>query len=197
MKSVALAAAGSAALAATAAAAAPAGDAFAGPYAGAEAGLVEHHIFLETQAGGTTIDEGYHRSWGAGGGAFVGHDFALSRTLRLGGEAGLTLGGETNRVAFAGGTSLALKPRYGYRLTLRAGAVAGRRLFLFASGGYGGNRYRVTNTAGVTGVDESGSSFIVGAGAEYRLSPSVGLRLDFKHVDNQSNQLLLGVPVRF
>jgi outer membrane immunogenic protein len=184
-------------LAATSAAAQSEDSAFTGPYAGAEAGLLEHHIYLKTHVGGALVDEGYHRSWGVGGGAFVGHDFAVSRSLRLGGEAGVTVGGETNRVLFAGGTSLALKPRYGYRLTLRGGAVIGSRIFVYATGGYGGNRYRVSNSAGVASVDESGSSFIVGGGVEYRLSRNVGLRLDFKHVDNQTNQIFVGLPVRF
>jgi len=177
--------------------AAAASAAFAGPYAGVEAGLIEHHLFLQTQVGGTTVAEGYRRSWGAGGGAFAGHDFAVSRQIRVGGEAGLTVGGATNRTQFAGGTSLALKPRHGYRLTLRAGALLGSRLFGYASAGYGGNRYRVGNSAGVTDVDGSASSFVVGTGAEYRLSRRFGLRIDYKHVDNQTHQFFLGLPVRF
>jgi outer membrane immunogenic protein len=197
MKSLHLAAAGCAALAGSAAAAAPADADFTGPYAGAEAGIIEHHYFLETTAGGAIVNRGYRRSWGAGGGVFAGHDFAVSRRLRVGGEAGLVLGGATNRTVFADGSSLALKPRWGYRLTLRGGALLGSRLFAYAIGGYGGHRYRVSNSAGVTGVEESGSSFIVGAGAQYRLSRRAGLRFDYRHLDNQTHEFLVGVPVRF
>jgi hypothetical protein len=42
-----------------------------------------------------------------------------------------------------------------------------------------------------------GSSFVVGGGVEHRLSARAGVRLDFKHLDNQMSQLLLGVPFRF
>jgi outer membrane immunogenic protein len=197
MKILYLAAAACAASAAAPAAAAGGDAPFTGPYAGAEAGIVEHHFYLETSVGGTLVDERYHRSWGVGGGAFAGADFAVSASLRLGVEAGVTVGGADNRAAFPAGASLELDPKYGYRLTVRGGVVVGSDLLLYASGGYGGNSYRVSNSAGVANVDQSGSSFIVGGGAEYRLSPRVALRLDFKHVDNQSNQLLIGIPVRF
>jgi outer membrane immunogenic protein len=183
MKSFRLAAAGWAGLAA-AAAAQPADPAFTGTHAGGEAGVVEHHFFLGTLSGGTTIDRRYHRSRGAGGGVFAGHDLAVSPRLRVG-------------AVFANGTSLALKPRYGYRLTLRGGAVVGSGLLVYATGGYGGNRYRIGDSAGVTDVHEWGSSFVVGAGAEYRLSRRAGLRLDYKHVDNQTHHFFVGVPVRF
>lgn len=197
MKIIYFAAAACAALASAPAAAAAVVDApFTGPYAGAEAGIIEHHFYLEASSGGTVVSKGYHRSWGAGGGAFAGADLAVSRRLRLGVEAGATVGGATNRAAFPAGISLALDPSHGYRLTARGGLVVGSDLLLYASGGYGGNSYRVSNSAGVTGVDKSGSSFIVGGGAEYRLSRRVGLRLDYKHVDNQTHQFFVGIPVR-
>ncbi|MEP9359966.1 outer membrane beta-barrel protein [Sphingomonas sp. KR3-1] len=169
---------------------------FTGTYVGGEAGALEHHIYLETQSGGTTTGR-YHRAWGVGGGLFVGHDVVVSEHFRIGGEAGLTTGGGDNVVPFAGGAELRLEPRYGYRVSLHGGVVLGSSLFVYASGGYGGNNYRIRNTAGVADVHEWGSSFVVGAGAEYRISPRLGIRIDYKHVDNQSHQFFVGVPVRF
>ena len=197
MKCLHLAVAGWAALAAGAAAAAPADAAFTGPYAGAEAGVIEHHYFLETRAGGLILNRGYRRGWGTGGGVVAGYDVAVSRRLRVGAEAGLVLGGATNPTVFANGTSLVLKPRYGYRLTLHGGALLGSKLFAYVIGGYGGHHYRVSNSAGVTGIEESGSSFVVGAGAEYRLLRRAGLRFNYRHLDNQTHEFLVGVPVRF
>jgi outer membrane immunogenic protein len=192
-----LAVAGWAGLATAGAAQAADPAAFTGPYAGAEAGVVEHHYFLETTSGSTILNRGYRRGWGAGGGVFAGYDVAVSRGLRVGAEAALSLGGATNRTDFPNGTSLALKPRYGYRLTLRGGGLLAPRLFAYGIGGYGGHRYRVSNSAGVIGIENSGSSFIVGAGAEYRLARRAGLRFDYKHLDNQTHEFLVGVPVRF
>lgn len=169
---------------------------FTGSYVGAEAGGIEHHIYLETETAGASEGR-YHRKWGAGGGVFAGHDIAVSSGLRFGGEVALTTGGEDNVVAFSNSTELRLTPRYGYRVSVHGGPVIGSALWIYASGGYGGNRYRVRNTASVTGVEDWGGSFLVGAGAEYRLSSRLGLRVDYKHVDNQTHQIFLGVPVRF
>jgi outer membrane immunogenic protein len=169
---------------------------FAGTYAGLEAGALEHHIYLETQTGGA-VQGAYRRSWGFGGGAFIGHNVAISEHLRIGGEAAVTTGGSDNVTQFANGSELRLEPRYGYRVSLHGGPVIGSALWIYASGGYGGNRYRVHNSAGVADVHEWGSSFEIGAGAEYRLSSRVGVRVDYKHVDNQTHQFFVGVPVRF
>jgi outer membrane immunogenic protein len=68
---------------------------------------------------------------------------------------------------------------------------------VYALGGYGGNRYRLAGTAPVADAHQWGSSFVVGGGAEYALRRGVGVRLDMKHVDNQTWQLMLGVPLRF
>jgi outer membrane immunogenic protein len=197
MKRLYFAAAGFVALVGGAASAAPAEGAFTGPYAGAEAGSLEHHYFLETRNGAIILNRGYRRAWGVGGGVFAGYDVALGRRLRVGAEAGLILGGASNPTVFANGTSLVLKPRYGYRLTLHGGGLLTKRIFAYAIGGYGGQRYRLSNSAGVIGIEDSGSSFVVGAGAEYRLSRRAGLRFDYRHLDNQAHEFFVGLPVRF
>jgi outer membrane immunogenic protein len=197
MNSLYLAVAGCAAIAGSAAAAAPADDAFTGPYAGLEAGSLEHHYFLETRNGAIILNRGYRRAWGVGGGVFAGYTVAVSRRLRVDGEVGLILGGASNPTVFADGTSLVLKPRYGYRLTLRGGGLLFPRLFAYAIGGYGGQRYRLTNSAGVIGIEDKGSSFVVGAGVEYRLSRRAGLRFNYRHLDNQTHEFFVGLPVRF
>jgi outer membrane immunogenic protein len=171
---------------------------FVGGYAGAEAGLIDHHYWLtETSASGTVLSDRYYRDRDFGGGIFAGYDVAVASRIRIGGEVALTAGGGDPEAVFQDGTSFIKRPRYGYRLVARAGFVPVDRVLLYANGGYGGNRYELGGTASVADAHEWGSSFIVGAGIEVRASERIGLRFDFKHVDNQSNQWLLGVPIRF
>lgn len=171
---------------------------FTGAYAGAEAGVMDHHVWLtETAPGGTVLSDRYYRDKDLAGGIFAGYDLAVGEHFRVGGEVGLTTGGGNPQARFRDGTTFQETPRYGYRLTARAGFVPIRSLMLYASGGYGGNRYRLSGTAKVADAHEWGSSFIVGAGMEVRASDRIDLRFDFKHVDNQSNQWMLGVPIRF
>jgi outer membrane immunogenic protein len=170
---------------------------FTGAYAGAEAGVIDHHFWLSEAAGGVTVSDRYYRDKDLGGGVFAGYDHAIGRRLRIGGEVALTTGGGDPAATFSDGSTFQATPRYGYRLTARAGVVAAPWLMLYANGGYGGNRYRLRGTARVADAHEWGSSFLVGAGLEVRASDRIGIRFDFKHVDNQSNQWLLGVPIRF
>ena len=172
-------------------------DNFVGGYAGAELGSIEHHFYLKAVQNGSTIAGRYFRNWGVGGGAFAGYDFRLTQTWRAGLEAEATFGGDDNVARFANGTELRLSPRYGYRATVRLGPTLGSRTWLYALGGYGGNRYRISNSAGVADVHQWGSSFVVGVGIEHRLSRRLGLRLDYKHVDNQTHEFLVGLPIRF
>jgi outer membrane immunogenic protein len=171
---------------------------FTGGYAGPEAGVLEHHFGLVVKENGATVVDRYQRSWGAGGGAFIGHDWAVSENLRIGVEATVTGGGETNVARLPDGTDFSLEPRWGYRLTARAGILANRNLLVYATGGLGGHRYEVTsNSARLQNPPISGDSFVIGGGLEVVVSRNIGLRLDFKHLDNQTNQFFVGIPVRF
>jgi len=171
---------------------------FTGAYAGAEAGVMDHHVWLtETGPGGAVLSDRYYRDKDLAGGVFAGYDMAVGRQFRIGGEMAITAGGGNPEARFRDGTNFQETPRYGYRLTVRAGFVPVRSVMVYASGGYGGNRYRLSGTANVADAHEWGSSFIVGGGAEFRASDRIGVRLDFKHVDNQSNQWMLGIPIRF
>lgn len=172
--------------------------AFVGPYAGVEGGLLEQHYFIETTTAAGTTGR-YYRSHGFGGGLFAGHDFDLGKEWRAGIEASVTAGGVDNAARFANGTELRIGQRFGFRMTARAGATShDDKLFVYVLGGYGGNAYRIkSNTAGVTGIRSWGSSFVVGTGTEFRVSNRVGVRLELKHVDNESNQIFVGIPIRF
>lgn len=55
--------------------------------------------------------------------------------------------------------------------------------------------HRLDNRAGVSDVHEWGRSTTIGGGVEYRMSRRIGLRPDFRHVDNQMSHLLIGVPI--
>lgn len=170
---------------------------FVGPVVGIEGGLVEHHFYLEkTDLGSGEATGRYYRSWGAGGGLFAGYDIAIGVRTTVGLEAAFSIGGATNQAQLAGGSFYRATPRHGYRLVGRLGRQLGERVLVYATVGYGGHRFRVT-TIGVSNAEPSGDSFVIGGGAEYRVSPRLAVRIDFKHLDNQANQLLVGLPVRF
>lgn len=170
---------------------------FAGAYAGAEAGIIEHHFYLDVTVNDRPYSSRYYRDTDFGGGAFAGYDLAIARRWRLGGEAELTAGGGAPEAVIRDMLVYGQSPRFGFRATGRLGFVATPRLMLYGKGGYGGNRYRLRNNAGVEDAHGWTSSFVVGGGAEWRASNRVAFRLDYTHVDNSSHQLMLGVPIRF
>jgi outer membrane immunogenic protein len=173
-------------------------EAFTGAYAGLETGAHEHHFFIDTTDLQTGTTQGrYYRAWGVGGGAFVGYDHAVGDRVRVGLEAGLSVGGDNPQALFPDGTTYTQHPRYGYRVTGKAGFLITDRLLAYGTLGYGGHQYRAGGTAQVQGVDESQTSYTIGAGVEYRLSSRAGVRLDFRHLDNSMSHILVGVPVRF
>jgi outer membrane immunogenic protein len=173
--------------------------AFTGAHAGLEAGVLEHHYGIIVEEDGIVVRDEYQRSWGVGGGIFAGYDMEVSPRIRVGTEASLVAGGETNTARIVqNGTELSLSPRWGYRLTGRAGLLVQSNLLVYALGGFGGHRYELrSNSAGVENPPVDGDSFIIGGGIEYRASRRMSLRFDFKHLDNQTNQFFIGIPVRF
>jgi outer membrane immunogenic protein len=179
-------------------AAAPESPAFSGFYAGPEAGLHEHHFYLEESNPRTGTSEGrYYRGWGFGGGAFAGFDHAVSSRVRVGVEAGISVGGNSPEARFADGSFYVAKPRYGVRGTGKVGYLLSDRLMAYGTLGYGGHRYRVRTSGNIANAEEWGSSFTIGAGFEYQASDKIGVRLDFRHLDNQMSHLLVGIPIRF
>jgi len=181
-----------------AAPAAAADQPFTGFYAGPEIGLHEHHVFIEQQNSATGgISGRYYRGWGVGGGAFAGYELATLERVRLGVEAGVSVGGTKPVARFSDGTYYTQRPRYGYFVTVRAGYVLTPRLLAYGTFGYGGHKYKAGGTAHVADVHEWGSSFTIGGGLEYRASERIGVRVDFRHLDNQMSHLLIGVPIRF
>ena len=171
---------------------------FIGAYAGPELGAHEHHVFIEVTDRATGARTGrYYRAWGVGGGAFAGYDLAVARRVRIGAEIEIGVGGTAPVARFADGTYYARRPRWGIGATGRIGYLIGDRLLAYGTFGYGGQNYRVENKAGVADSHDWGSSFTIGAGLEYRLSPNVGVRLDFRHLDNSMSHVLVGLPLRF
>ena len=172
--------------------------AFTGAYAGPELGAHEHHFFIEETNVATGATRGdYHRAWGVGGGAFAGYEWPIARRVRIGLETSVSVGGESPVARFADGTSYAQHPQWGLRGTALAGYLLTDRLLTYGTFGYGGHHYRLENDAGVTDTHAWGSSFTIGAGMEYRLSRRIGVRLDFRHLDNSMSHLLVGLPIRF
>lgn len=173
---------------------------FAGPSIGVEAGVLEHHFALaferyENDVLVASYDR-YYRASGLGGGVFAGYDIAASRNWRLGVEIAGTAGGRSN-VATVAGFAYEQRPRVGIRGTVRAGYVLTPRLMAYGSLGDGGNAYKIRDGLGIGNGNAWGSSFVIGGGAAYRINHRYGLRLDVKHVDNQTWQAFVGVPIRF
>lgn len=174
------------------------GQAFTGPYAGLEIGAHEHHFYIEETDLRTGATDGrYHRAWGVGGGAFVGYDHAVASRIRIGVEAGVSVGGDNPTARFSDDTTFTQRPRFGYRVTAKAGALLGDDLLAYGTFGFGAHYYEAGGTAVVAGGDESQSSFTIGAGVEYRLSRRASVRLDFRHLDNSMSHILIGLPIRF
>jgi outer membrane immunogenic protein len=173
---------------------------FTGPSIGIEAGLLEHHFALEFEEyeNDTLVSryDRYYRANGLGAGVFAGYDIAASRNWRLGAEIAGTAGGRDNRATFEG-LVYDQKPKFGIRGTVRAGYVMTPRLMAYGSVGYGGNKYRIRDQIGIGDDFGWGNSFVVGGGAEYRIDRRYGVRMDVKHVDNQTWQAFVGVPIRF
>lgn len=173
-------------------------DPFTGTYAGPEFGAHEHHFYINETDLRTNQTEGrYYRAWGVGGGAFAGYDFAVADRVRLGVEAGVSVGGNNPVARFSDNTTYTQHPRFGYRATGKAGYLLSDRLLAYGTFGYGGHRYRLGGTAEVRDAQEWRSSFTIGAGLQYRVSRRMDLRLDFRHLDNSMSHILIGVPVRF
>ncbi|HEX8413427.1 MAG TPA: outer membrane beta-barrel protein [Sphingomicrobium sp.] len=171
---------------------------FEGFYAGPEFGAIDHHFYLNvTDNQGRVLSDRYYRTWDVGGGAFAGYDAAISPRIRLGGEVSVVVGGDNPVARFPDGRQFTQKPRYGLKGTVRAGYLATPLLLIYGLGGYGGDRRKLSGTLIPDKANEWGSSFVIGAGVEYRVSPKIGLRLDFKHLDNDMSQIFVGIPVRF
>lgn len=173
---------------------------FAGPYAGIEAGAVDHHFVVELSAPNQPDQSFNVTQWGAGGGAFAGYDIAVAPRLRLGVEGVYNFGGRTARHSgtYAGQPyTIGLDPRWGYSVSGRIGYVAGKRVLLTAEAGYGEHRYRPIASANVGPVDSVTASFVLGGGIEYAASQRLSVRARFQHLDGSRNQFMLGVPIRF
>lgn len=173
---------------------------FSGPYAGVEAGAVDHHFVVELSAPAQPAETFNVTKWGIGGGAFVGYDVAVSSKVRLGVEGVYSFGGRTaeHSGTYAGQAyRVGLDPRWGYSVSARLGYVASERVLLFAEGGYGEHRYRTIATPNVQNDDGTTASFVLGGGIEVAASERISVRARFQHLDGSRNHFMLGVPIRF
>ena len=164
--------------------------AFAGPYAGLEAGVLIHGFRL-----GDDISSREYVGAGLAGGGFAGIMLPASERLLLGGEVAVQAGGGTVRsqeiFAF-----YEQKARWGYSVTARAGYVLGDRTMVFAEAGYGGYRYDV-RLANVIDDDGNGPSGLVGGiGIERQIGRNVAVRLRAQ-AGAEHGRVLIGLPIRF
>lgn len=164
--------------------------AFAGPYAGPEAGVLIHGFRL-----GDDVSSRKYVGAGLAGGGFAGIMLPVSERLRLGGEVAVQAGGGTVRsqeiFAF-----YEQKARWGYSVNARAGYVLGGRTMVFAEAGYGVYRYDV-RLANVIDDDGNGPSGLVGGiGIERQIGRNIGVRLRAQ-AGQEHGRILIGLPIRF
>jgi len=173
------------------------GQPMTGGYAGPEFSVQEHGFGLDIEDGFGSRNSSFSRV-GVAGGGFAGFDFAVADRIRVGAEAGATIGGGGGgRADLPGGNRFELRPRWGYRTMARLGYVASGRTMIYGQVGYGAQRYRLRTSIFVDGVRDWNRGLAYGLGVEHRVGRAVSLRLDARRIAGTSNQLSIGLPIRF
>lgn len=104
--------------------------AFTGLAAGVEAGVIEHHFYLDVKVNDRPYSSRYYRDTAFGGGGFASYDVAIARRWRLGAEAEFTAGGGSPEAVIRDSFRYAQSPRFGFRATGRLGFVVRPKLML-------------------------------------------------------------------
>lgn len=166
--------------------------AFAGLYAGPEAGVVIHGFTL-----GRGDNDISYRTTGLAGGGFAGWMVPAGNRLRLGGEVAVHGGGGTARSqqVFAYAEQ---KATWGYSLTARAGYVLGRDTMISAEAGYGGYRFdtRLSSNVLSDGSLDETNGLVAGLGIEQRLNRNLSLRVRGQ-ASGSHGRVMVGLPIRF
>lgn len=168
----------------------------AGLTLGIAGGGVQHHFTVQENGNDREVD-----GFGFGGAATVGYLLPLAERILVGAEASFHFGGKkAETLIFAGQSRLGIDPRYGWSAVGRVGYAISPKVMLFGSAGYGEHRYTLIQPSGATPanpVKATNSSFVLGAGAEYRIGSKFSLRADLRHLDGSRNELFFGVQTRF
>lgn len=172
-------------------------DNFIGPLIGVEAGLVQHHFSLEITRPGSPVQIESTKSYAIGAAGFAGYDVKIGSNLIVGAEASLHVGGKAALTTLPPLIArIGIDPKLGYSLTGRIGYAANDKVLLFGRAGYGIHNYSNPDPTNRFPIGNN-KSFILGAGAEYRVSKKLAARLDLRHLDNSRNEILVGVLTRF
>lgn len=173
-------------------------DNFVGPLIGVEAGLVQHLFEVTVTQPGRPDQINNIKSSDVGGVGFVGYDFKVGSNLIVGAEAALHAGGKTTSFIAIPNTftQISIDPKLGYSVTGRLGYAPSDNVLLFGRAGYGSHRYGIVGVGNVRTTDTN-NSFVLGAGAEYRVSGKITARLDLRHLDASRNEILVGILTRF
>lgn len=176
---------------------------FEGVSVGVQAGWEERSI-NETVLPATVNATLNDKSDGFSYAAFAAYDHQFDNFV-IGVEAGFSPNGRTLTAALPGG-SIELDSKWSADLTARAGVTITPQLLVYARGGYGINRTRISGFVnGQAGPVESDSAtsdgFIFGGGLEYAVTGNASVRAEYrrKEFDGSlsSNQVLAGVAFRF
>jgi outer membrane immunogenic protein len=159
------------------------GVSWAGPYVGVHAGYGWGKVGAFTTAtGAAPISSNLN---GMQGGAYAGYNFLISQFL-LGVEADFTISGvdgNPNYSAYASPDGYNYRQKYAGSLRLRAGLPI-NNLLIYATGGvaigsFSSSYYSPPTPLRNEKQDATHSGFVAGLGAEYAISRSVSVRLEY------------------
>jgi|AntAceMinimDraft_11_1070367.scaffolds.fasta_scaffold05945_2 outer membrane immunogenic protein len=175
-------------------------DGFSGFSAGTEIGIQKNKI--EVTAPGAVNFKDSSRGYALRG--FAGYDFAISDSLILGGEAGLSLGGPSVKKS-SDTARFRADPGVMFDISARAGLAVSESVLLYGRAGYSNSKIDISasNTAvpgTATDRDKRKGGLLLGAGGEWAMSDALNLRAEYrraKHGDLKSDQLMLGGVIRF
>lgn len=177
---------------------------FDGPFVGVQAGWEQTDVgTASTPLGDLAIGRSNDT---VTGGVFAGYDYKLTPKIVAGVEAGINLTDSDDLTRTAGGTSIAIDPERSLDLTARLGYLVTDTTLVYARGGYSNVRAESARTtaAGTLSDTANRDGWLLGAGVERALSPTISSRLEYRYTDLSDgdgkfdrHQLLLGIAYRF
>jgi outer membrane immunogenic protein len=176
---------------------------FDGPFAGVQMGWGQNDVRNPTtNLGVLPLDRSQDS---AVFGAYLGYDKSFGSFV-LGAETGLSFGAEDSIDGGDATTRVSIDPRRTFDLTARAGYLVTPKALIYARGGYTNERIRTTLTSasGTLISSEDRDGWLIGGGAEYKITDSVSARLEYRYADLSEgdgkydrHQLLTGISYRF
>jgi len=135
-------------------------------------------------------------------GVAIGHDFAVSPKVVIGGEVAFDLNNAKECVS-AFGEEACLKAKRDLSVAARIGYLVAEDALLYAKAGYANGRIRATYDDGVDkiGVSEDGDGVVLGAGLEHNFSGKLYAKVEYSYTNYEADfsrhQIITGLGIRF